>query len=113
MLYGKIPIMNNTRKEIINTLKDTYNIDLRAQLVKTIQHEEKQTANPSYKIINQIFSYVLKELDWTVVQDTEKWDDTALQIIKESFPKIENTKWFKEQVLIVKNTIKTKRNNIL
>jgi len=61
----------------------------------------------------QATTYVLKELDWTVAKDTEKWDDTPLQIIKESFPKIENTKWFKEQVLIAKNTIKTKRNNIL
>jgi len=50
--------------QIIETLKDNYNRDLRKQVVKTIISNEKESKNPDYKIINQIFSYVLKELKW-------------------------------------------------
>ena len=90
---------------IIQTLKESYNRDLRKQVVKTLLVNEKESDTPDYKIINQIFSYVLKELDWKIADNTKEWDNTPLDIMEEAFPKIESTKWFKEQILTAKKMI--------
>ena len=93
------------KTEIIETLKDNYNRDLRKQVVKTILSSEKESKNPNYKVINQIFSYVLKELGWNIAENTKEWDNTPLDIMEEAFPKIESTKWFEEQILTAKKMI--------
>lgn len=93
------------KTQIIETLKDNYNRDLRKQVVKTIISNEKESKNPDYKIINQIFSYVLKELNWDLANNTENWDNTPLDIMDETFPKIESTKWYEEQILTAKKII--------
>ena len=93
------------KTQIIETLKDNYNRDLRKQVVKTIISNEKESKNPDYKIINQIFSYVLKELGWDLAKNTKNWDNTPLDIMEETFPKIESTKWFEEQILTAKKMI--------
>jgi len=93
------------KETIIQTLKDNYNRDLRKQVVKTIIANEKQSDTPDYKIINQIFSYVLKELNWKMAENTKEWDNTPLDIMEEAFPKLESTKWFKEQILTAKKMI--------
>ena len=103
--------MHSKKQELTQTLKDTYNSDLRKQVVKTILHEEKENEKPNYNIINQIFSYVLKELNWTIVANTKEWDNTPLYIMKETFPEIESTKWFKEQILTAKQMIEIELNN--
>jgi len=97
--------MNNKKETIIQTLKESYNRDLRKQVVKTLLENEKQSESPDYKIINQIFSYVLKELDWKIAENTKEWDNTPLDIMEEVFPKLESTKWFKEQILTAKKMI--------
>lgn len=94
--------------QIIETLKDNYNRDLRKQVVKTIISNEKESENPDYKIINQIFSYVLKELNWDLAKNTKNWDNTPLDIMEETFPKIESTKWYEEQILTAKKIIELK-----
>jgi len=94
--------------QIIETLKDNYNRDLRKQVVKTIISNEKESKNPDYKIINQIFSYVLKELNWDLAKNTKNWDNTPLDIMEETFPKIESTKWYEEQILTAKKIIELK-----
>ena len=99
------------KETIIETLKDNYNRDLRKQVVKTIITNEKQSENPDYKIINQIFSYVLKELNWTIAANTKEWDNTPLDIMEETFPKIESTKWFNEQILTAKKMIEMEIQN--
>ena len=93
------------KTEIIETLKDNYNRDLRKQVVKTILASEKESKNPDYKIINQIFSYVLKELNWNIADNNKEWDSTPLDIMEEAFPKLESSKWFEEQILIAKKMI--------
>ena len=93
------------KTEIIKTLKETYNRDLRKQLVKRILENEKGSENPDYKIINQIFSYVLKELHWNIAGSTREWDSTPLEIMKAVFPKIESSKWFEDQILTSKKRI--------
>ena len=100
--------MNNKKQEIIQTLKENYNRDLRKQVVKTLLQEEKANKEPNYKIINQIFSYVLKEIEWEMPQNTQEWDNTPLDIIEETFPKITSTLWFKGQILTVEKMIAMK-----
>jgi len=94
-----------TKQEITETLKNSYNRDIRKQLVKTILKEEKENALPNYKLINQIFSYVLSELGWDMAKSTKEWDSTPLDIMEESFPKIKTTLWYKEQIVTAKQAI--------
>ncbi|MEA3419683.1 MAG: hypothetical protein U9Q90_09840 [Campylobacterota bacterium] len=93
------------KTEIIETLKDNYDRDLRKQVVKSILASEKESKSPDYKIINQIFSYILKELNWNIADNTKDWDNTPLDIMEEAFPKLESTKWFEEQILTAKKII--------
>lgn len=93
------------KSEIIQTLKNTYNRDLRKQVVKTILTQENEKDKPDYKIIDQIFSYVLKELNWKLPDHPKDWDYTPLDIMGETFPKLESTKWFEIQILTAKKMI--------
>ncbi len=99
------------KEKIIQTLKENYNRDLRKQVVKTIQQQENEQNEVDYRIINQILSYVLKELNWDMASNTKEWDSTPLDIMEESFPKIEKTKWFQEQILTAKKLINIKRRD--
>ena len=93
------------RHEIAEKLKLAYNRDVRKQIVKSIIREEKSNLIPDYQIINQIFSYVLSEHNWKISLNSKEWDSVPLDIMKEVFPKIENTKWYKQQVLVAKGNI--------
>lgn len=99
------------KTEIIETLKAHYNRDLRKQVVKTLLSDEKETNRPDYQLINQIFSYVLKELGWKMDADTQELDTTPLEIIQDVFPKIESTKWYDIQVLAAKQMLESIRKN--
>jgi len=102
------------KQEIINTIKEQYTRDLRKQVVKSILKDEKNKnkldLESSYKIIKQIFSYIISELNWNMSQSTSNWDDTPLKIITEVFPKIETTQWFKDLELQVTRSIKLEDN---
>ena len=95
------------QEEIIFTLKEQYTRDVRKQTVKSILKSEKdndkQTLENSYKIINQIFAYIIGESKWTISPSTKSWDDTPLKIMMEVFPRIETTEWFKAQELSINN----------
>ena len=95
------------KEEIITTLKENYNRDLRKQVVKSIlqseKDDDKESSESSYKVVNQIFAYVISELKWSIPDNSNTWDDTPLQIMSEVFPKIETTKWFTEQQISVKS----------
>ena len=96
-------------QEIIDTLKEQYSRDLRKKVVKSIltneKSNDKKEQESSYKVINQIFTYVIGQLNWSISKNTNSWDDTPLKIISEVFPKIETTKWFKDQQLHVTKSI--------
>ncbi|HIP11809.1 MAG TPA: hypothetical protein EYG73_03720 [Arcobacter sp.] len=96
-------------EDILKTLKDTYPRDIRKQISKNILQQEKVCnlieMKEHYLIINQIMSYVLKELDWKLVQNSSSWDESPLTIMKEVFPKIEDTKWYKEQKVLISSSI--------
>ena len=96
-------------QNVVDTIKERYTRALRKEVVRNIlKHEksnDKKAQESSYKIINQIFSYIMSEVNWNMSQDTSDWDDTPLKIISEVFPKIETTKWFKDQQLIVTKSI--------
>ena len=87
------------KTEIIETLKENYNRDLRKQVVKTILSQEKENSTPDYQLINQIFTYVIKELNWKIEENIKDWDYTPLDIMEEAFPKIESTKWYEGQLI--------------
>ena len=99
------------KTEIIETLKENYNRDLRKQVVKTILKDEKASAKPNYQLMNQIFSYVLKELGWSMAENTKEWDNTPLDIMEDVFPHIESTKWYDEQILTAKKMIDVLRKD--
>jgi hypothetical protein len=99
------------KTEIVETLKENYNRDLRKQVVKTLLNDEKETGEPNYQLINQIFSYVLKELGWSMAENTKEWDNTPLDIMQEAFAKIESTKWYDEQILTAKKMIDVLRKD--
>ncbi len=91
---------------IIETLKTQYNRDLRKQLVRSLlEAEEEQDTDKQYKLMNQIFSYVISELGWTMPVNTKNWDSTPLDIMIEVFPKIKTSKWYAEQDLNIDTSI--------
>lgn len=99
-----------TPQEIVASLKQEYNRDLRKQIVKSIlaneRNDDKAAIHSSYHILNQIFSYVLNQLGWNMVESSSKWDETPLKVMLETFPKLETTKWYEEQLLHVTDSIK-------
>ena len=92
-------------EDTIMILKEQYDRDTRKQLVKSILEEEKgqSTASQSatLQIINQIFSYVLKNANWNITLNSSDWDTQPLEIMKAVFPKIETTHWYKDKHLSI------------
>ncbi|MDH4943950.1 hypothetical protein [Sulfurimonas sp. C5] len=99
-----------TPQEIEASLKVQYNRDLRKQIVKSIlaheKNNDKEALQSSYHILNQIFSYVLSELGWSIAEESNKWDETPLEIMAVTFPKLKSTKWYQEQHLFTQKSIK-------
>jgi len=97
------------KNEIIDELKVQYSKDLRKQLVKTIlsneKDQDKTAIEQRYKLMNQIFSYVLKECNWSMSENSQNWDNTPLEIMIETFPKLDTTQWYAEQDISVKKNI--------
>ena len=93
-------------ENILKEIKANYSKTLRKEVVRSIlQHEtnnDKEAIKSSYNTIDQIFSYVIGQLNWKMAEHTAKWDDAPLKIITEAFPKINKTKWFKEKQLQIK-----------
>ena len=100
---------------IIETLKTHYPRELRKQLIKTILQQEKdndqQQLEQQYKIINQIFSYVLKESNWEMGDNSSSWDNKPLDIMCKVFPQIITTKWYSEQNISTSNKVDIMMNN--
>ena len=98
-----------SKEKIIKDIRAKYPRDLRKQLIKTVlmQEKEKNAAalKESYGLIDQIFSYVLKECDWSMAENSEEWDYTPLEIMDEAFPKLAETKWYKDQILFAKHAL--------
>jgi hypothetical protein len=99
------------QQEIIQILKSHYPREVRKQLVKTIQEEERSKTKVNYTTLNQIFSYVLKELHWDISKSSQEWNQTPLHIMKEVFPHLVDTKWYTDQILFTKQNINLQHNN--
>ncbi len=97
------------KEEIIDTLKSQYTREIRKQLVKTILSDEKDPDKTAlkqpYHIINQIFSYVIKECNWSMSQNSVNWDNRPLEVMTEVFPKLITTQWYREQDITAKKNI--------
>lgn len=100
------------KDEIIETIKAHYSRDVRKQLIKSILENEKsenqEAIDQQYKIINQIFSYVLQQSGWKMGQSSQEWDTQPLDIMVETFPQIKTTLWYNEQ-----NISATKKVNVV
>ena len=98
-----------SKEKIIDDIRSKYPRELRKQLIKTILMQEKAknaaALKESYGLIDQIFSYVLKECNWSMPDTSEAWDHTPLEIMDETFPKLSETKWYKDQLLFAKQAI--------
>ena len=103
----------NQEQQIIKFLKDSYPRDTRKQVVKSMLFEESQnnTSKDKYNIINQIFSYVLKGSNWDMSKNSHEWDAKPLDIMKSAFPKIETTKWYKEQIIVTNSPVDLVQGN--
>ncbi|MEA2029494.1 MAG: hypothetical protein U9N49_11035 [Campylobacterota bacterium] len=97
------------QEAIIEFLKASYPRDVRKGLVKSIlsveKSDDKDAMQQQYNLINQIFSYVLKECNWSMPSSSTELDSRPLEIMKEAFPKLDSTKWYQEQALMAKQTI--------
>ncbi|KYJ87720.1 hypothetical protein [Sulfurovum riftiae] len=97
------------KEEIIDSIKAQYPRETRKQLVKVVLMHEKGTdmtaLKETYTLIDRIFAYVLKECNWSMPASSEEWDNTPLEIMGESFPKLSESKWYKDQLLVAKNAI--------
>lgn len=93
------------KEALINQIKSTYSREVRKNLIKSIIESEKsdntQIVDKQYKIINQIFSYVIKESSWKIASNSNNIDTTPLDIMVDSFPKIANTKWYQEKIISI------------
>ena len=94
------------KENILNEIKASYSKTLRKEVVRNVlQHErnnDTEAIASSYETLNQIFSYIISQLNWEIPQNPSQLDDAPLKIIAEAFPKIDKTKWFKEQLLQIK-----------
>lgn len=94
------------KDELIQTLKAQYSKDIRKQLTKSLlEAETNNDTDVQYKLMNQIFSYVLAQLGWEMSENVKGWDSTPLDVMTEVFPKIAKSKWFKEQHINVDENI--------
>ena len=104
-----------TKEEISTTIKEHYSRDIRKQLVKRILEQEKTMKEVEkidvYQTINQIFSFVLQQSGWKMGSNSTEWDAMPLEIMRETFPKISNTQWYTEQILLTKKSIKIEIND--
>ena len=99
--------------ELIGVLKAQYSKDLRKQLVQSLlDAEQSGNAEQQNKLMNQIFSYVLAQLGWTMASNVKEWDDRPLKVMQEVFPKINKTKWYKEQKLLAEKNIDVETGEI-
>ena len=55
--------------------------------------------------MNQIFSYVLGQLGWSLAENSQAWDNSPLDILQDAFPQIEATQWYKGLELNVQKSI--------
>jgi len=103
------------KEEIIALIKEHYSRDIRKQLVKSILEQEKTMTDLDkadiYITINKIFSFVLQQSEWEIGNNSQEWNRMPLEIMIESFPKLDSTKWYKEQILSIKQSINLKVNN--
>ena len=102
------------KEDIINTLKEHYSKEIRRNLIRSILEQEQSISELNkkevYKTINQIFSFVLQQANWQMGETSQTWDAIPLEVMKETFPKLSNTKWYNEQILTTQQDIKIKKD---
>ncbi|MEA3552993.1 MAG: hypothetical protein U9R39_01180 [Campylobacterota bacterium] len=91
--YIKENYPKEVRKDLIVSLKSLENIAInKKKTIKGIESEQK--VENLHKMIDQIFSVVLKNLNWNMSTSYDSWDYRPINVMKKTFPKIEQTQWY-------------------
>ena len=102
------------KEDIINTLKEHYSHEIRRNLVQSLLEQEQSMSELDkkevYKTINQIFSFVLQQAGWQIGETSKTWNSMPLEVMKETFPQLSTTKWYKEQILTTQKDIQIKKD---
>ncbi len=74
-----------TRLELIENLLDAESIN---------SQEEQKKVETLHSLIDQIFSVVLKNLNWNIATSSNDWDYRPIDVMEKVFPNIDKTKWY-------------------
>ena len=99
----------NTEEANIEFIKENYPKDIRVDLVVSLKSLENSALNKEktiqgieaqkkveglHQMIDQIFSVILKNLNWNIATSSNNWDYRPINIMKKTFPNIEQTQWY-------------------
>ena len=99
----------DTQELNIKFIEDSYPKEVRVDLIqsllvlektvlvkdKTIQGIEASTKVENlHKMLDQIFSVILKNLNWNIASSSNDWDYRPINVMKKTFFNIEKTKWY-------------------
>ena len=107
--YIKENYPKEVRIDLIASLKSLENIAINKK--KTIEGIEAQAKVENlHKMIDQIFSVILKNLNWNIASSSNDWDYRPINVMKKTFPNIEQTQWYNIRHEQVISKLKTNTN---
>ena len=115
----------DAQEQNIQFIEDNYPQDIRVDLILSLLSLEKITLQNAktiqgieasakveniHKMLDQIFSVVLKNLNWNIASSSNEWDYRPINIMKKSFPQVEQTQWYdiRHQQVISQLKVNTK-----
>ncbi len=99
----------DVRVDLIVSLKSLENTAINQE--KTIQGiEAEKKVEGLHQMIDQIFSVVLKNFSWNIASSSNDWDYRPINVMKKTFPNIEQTQWYDIRHQQVLSKLKTNTN---
>jgi DNA-binding ferritin-like protein len=83
----------------VKYIKESYPKQTRVELISSLLELESNNSQSEkvenlHKMLDQIFSVILKNLEWNMSATFEKWDYRPIDVMIKVFPKIEKTIWY-------------------
>lgn len=104
-------------EENIRDIEKRYSFEIRQQLVENLMEAEhnwqhrlgneegmiptEDIVKNIHNVIDKIFLELLKRVQWRQADSFEAWDFRPMEILKNTFPNIEKTDWYKMRCLQV------------
>ena len=99
----------DVRVDLIVSLKGLENTSINQK--KTIQGiEAEKKVEGLHQMIDNIFSVILKNLNWNMSSTANDWDYRPINVMKKTFPNIEQTQWYDIRHEQVISKLKTNNN---